>query len=64
MNFEDGLARFHELWEHPERVSRPKLPSIESDSPSAEDLERAVKLVEGEDRMPPEALQRFADAMD
>ena len=53
-NIDEGLARFAELME----------PSTESDSPSAEDLERASDLFEGgEDQMPPEALQRMADLM-
>ena len=54
MNNEEGLARFHEMMEH----------NVESDTLSAEDLERAIDLFEGNtDKMPPEALQRFADLM-
>ncbi len=70
MNFEDGLARFHDLWEHPDRVSRPKPRSIdetlaERGDLTPEQLERGFDLFEGrEDKRPPDALQRFADAMD
>ncbi len=54
-NIDEGLARFHELMEA----------NVESNTLSAEDLERGFDLFEGcADKPPPEALQRFADMMD